>query len=101
MIQRSERVDTGASCHVASPFLETLKPAADPSAANQKLSRSDIGQRALHLAAARGHLEAVRTLLAHGADPKAADDAGNTPLATAEKAGHAEVAAALGENAGG
>jgi RNA polymerase sigma factor (sigma-70 family) len=75
--------------------------AADASVANQKLSRSDCGARALHVAAWRGHLDAVQILLAHGADPRATDDAGKTPDMVAEKAGHAEVVAALRAKVGG
>jgi hypothetical protein len=41
---------------------------------------ADAGSGALHFAAARGHAELVRALLAAGADPLAANAAGKTPL---------------------
>lgn len=45
----------------------------------RSLSRSLPGRRPLHVAAAEVNVECVRTLLAAGADPAAADGAGLTP----------------------
>ena len=49
----------------------------------------------LHLAAASGQTEVVRTLLEGGADRSAGDSRGKTALALAADYGHAEVAALL------
>ncbi len=53
------------------------------------------GDTALGLAAAAGHLEAVKVLLANGADPNGANAQGESPLALASKGGHAAVAETL------
>ncbi len=53
------------------------------------------GLTALHLAALRGQVDVTRLLLDRGADAAARDGEGNTPLAVAEREGHAEVAALL------
>jgi ankyrin repeat protein len=58
--------------------------------------RPPHGSSGLHLAASGGHLDAVRSLLAHGADPDARDGADNaSPLHLAAGGGHVEVARAL------
>ena len=49
------------------------------------------GRSAMHHAATKGHVEAVRWLLAHGASVDARDGAGATPLADAAFGGHAAV----------
>jgi ankyrin repeat protein len=50
----------------------------------------------LHLAAQGGHLDAVRTLLDAGADPRARDaNFDSTPDGWAEHGGHPAVAAAI------
>ena len=51
----------------------------------------------LHGAAASGSTDLVRLVLRKGGDPHATDDAGRTPLAVAEAAGHAGVVALLRE----
>jgi hypothetical protein len=54
--------------------------------------RNLAGQTALMNAAMFGHRAIVDLLLAHGADPAAADMVGNTPSSLAEKQGnHAMV----------
>jgi hypothetical protein len=60
-------------------------------------SRSDYGTTALHKASSSGQLEAVKLLLAYGADTAALAprNDGNTPLMEAVKYGHAECAEAI------
>ena len=53
------------------------------------------GDTALGLAAAAGHLEAVKVLLDHGADPNAASAGGAEPAELALRADHAGIAALL------
>jgi len=53
------------------------------------------GRTALMLAAAGGQAESVDVLLAHGADPNAADANGTTPLKAALAADRPAIAAAL------
>ena len=53
------------------------------------------GDTALHRAAARGQVEAVRLLVKRGADVNAVDDEGTTPLILASYRGHVEVAKLL------
>src|SRR5262249_16378849 len=54
------------------------------------------GWTGLHSAARRGHLDAVRFLLEHGANPNAREEGDNTyPLHWAAAQGHVEVVRAL------
>lgn len=53
------------------------------------------GDTALHRAAARGQVEAVRLLLERGANVNAVDDEGTTPLLGATYRGHTEVVKVL------
>jgi uncharacterized protein len=53
------------------------------------------GHRALILAIEYGHVEIVRTLLAHGANPKLADTHGATPQSAAHARGNFEILALL------
>ena len=53
--------------------------------------KDDSGRSALSWAVEYGHLEVVRTLLQADADPSSTDEAGMTPLATAEKFGRTEI----------
>jgi ankyrin repeat protein len=55
------------------------------------------GFRPLHAAAQNGDPELVELFLSARADPRAATDAGATPAATAEAAGHVDVARRLRE----
>ena len=54
---------------------------------------------ALELAAAHGHADAVRAFLDHGADANAIGADGQTALALARAAGHAQVVAILQKTA--
>lgn len=59
-------------------------------------ARDSHGSTALHAAAARGHLETVRLLLQHGANPNARDAGDNaSPLHFAAGGGHRETVRAL------
>jgi ankyrin repeat protein len=58
-------------------------------------ARDADGRTALMLAVLHRHSDAVDALLAHGADPNAADAHGTTPLQTAEATDQSAVAAAL------
>jgi len=53
------------------------------------------GGTALHFAVLSGEVALVRALLLHGADPGAADAAGETPLQLAERKGRAEISSLL------
>lgn len=52
---------------------------------------NDGGRTPLHFAAAMGRLRAVETLVVLGADAKAKDAQGRTPVEAAERAGLAEA----------
>ncbi len=58
-------------------------------------ARDAGGRTALMLATLQGQGEAVDVLLAHGADPNAADSQGTTPLHAANAAGRQSIATAL------
>ncbi|CAB3231872.1 unnamed protein product [Arctia plantaginis] len=58
------------------------------------------GKTALHIAAERGHVENVKTLLAAGASLNVLDSSGNTALALAERNSHRHAAHALREARG-
>jgi len=58
-------------------------------------ARDAGGRSALLLAVQSGRRDAVELLLAHGADPNAADDQGMTPLRAAVDANHPRIATAL------
>ena len=67
----------------------------DPSLVHRR-NQAALGGTGLHLAAKRGHVEAVRVLLEHGADPNARDTGDNAcPLHFAAGAGHLETVRAL------
>ncbi|KAJ8396360.1 hypothetical protein AAFF_G00019370 [Aldrovandia affinis] len=59
------------------------------------LKRNHKGETPLHLAAIKGDVEAVKELLAQGADPNLKDHAGWTPLHEACNLGHLGVVEAL------
>jgi ankyrin repeat protein len=58
-------------------------------------ARDEDGRTALMLATLHGRAHAVDVLLAHGADPNAADARGTTPLQAALAGHQAAIAAAL------
>ena len=58
------------------------------------------GWRPLHLAAAANNLDAIKALVAQGADVRASNHEGATPLALAEQKGHREAAAFLKRHGG-
>ena len=53
------------------------------------------GWRPLHLAAANNILDALKALIAQGADVNAANNDGQTPLSLAQEKNHREAAALL------
>jgi acyl-CoA-binding protein len=57
--------------------------------------QDDMSQTALHLAADRGHVDAVTTLLSHGADINIQDEDGLTPLHTAVMCEHEDIVRVL------
>lgn len=66
------------------------------SAGNVDVNTLDAkGRSPLILAIARGHVEIVKALLAHGADPGKADGRGMTPKAAAYSRGNFEITRAL------
>jgi ankyrin repeat protein len=62
-------------------------------------ARDEAGRTPLMLAVTQGKLEIVRLLLARGADPNVADNAGHTALQQATKRNLQDIAALL-EQAG-
>jgi hypothetical protein len=58
-------------------------------------SRDDTGSTALLLATRHGQTQAVKLLLANGADPNIADSQGITPLIAARAGGQAAIVRAL------
>jgi RNA polymerase sigma factor (sigma-70 family) len=62
----------------------------DPELIHTRLSKADWRMQPLHVAAWRGHIDVVKALLDHGADPHATDDIG-TPLDRAKENEHSEV----------
>jgi uncharacterized protein len=58
-------------------------------------ARDENGRTALMLAALHGQSQAVDVLLAHGADPNAADGHGTTPLQAAVAGNQQAIAASL------
>jgi hypothetical protein len=86
----------------ASGALLAAVSSGDPTKAAQLLDqatfvdeRDEAGRTPLMLAVAGEQLDMVRLLLAHGADPNAADLSGLTPLKQAQQKGYAEIAAEL------
>jgi ankyrin repeat protein len=68
----------------------------EASLVRERDERSAFGSTGLHLAASGGHVNAVRLLLEHGADPNARDRGDNAyPLHFAAGAGHIEIVRAL------
>lgn len=59
------------------------------------MMRSPVGETPLHIAAARGDIEAVRVLLDAGAEPNAVGEHNYTPLHEALEQGHPQVARML------
>ena len=58
-------------------------------------ARDAKGRTALILAIQYGHVDAVKMLLAHGANPNTTDSRGVTPMAAAHNRGNYEITAAL------
>lgn len=63
--------------------------------AGADVNAGEGGNTPLHGAAVFGHMNALRWLLAHDANPYAVDYEGKTPLERAQDNGHAEAAALL------
>uniref|UniRef100_A0AAY4EF42 Uncharacterized protein n=1 Tax=Denticeps clupeoides TaxID=299321 RepID=A0AAY4EF42_9TELE len=57
--------------------------------------RDSAGRTALSLASELGHLDAVRLLVLHGADPAGSDDEGKSPLTYAVQGSHSSVVRCL------
>ena len=55
------------------------------------LNAGALGYTPLIIAAQKGHIDAVRTLIEHGADVNTNDWLGGTPLSCASMAGHTEI----------
>lgn len=62
---------------------------------NAQHLQGHLGETDLHCAAAAGHVEVVKHLLAQGSNPDVQDREGETPLHYAAFCGHAEVAKML------
>lgn len=56
-----------------------------------------LGRTPLHLAAAANHAAALKCLLLHGADPDLVDDAGETPIETAQRTASSSAARILSD----
>ena len=67
---------------------------------NVDLASSEFCISPLGIASDGGHWEAVRTLLANGADANKADDEGQTPLIAAAGGGHVETLKVLLDGGG-
>jgi hypothetical protein len=106
---------SGAAAENTTASAQPASPQTDPSAALRRAAETgDVqtlrailgapiridapdgrGRTALILAASRGQAESVEVLLAHGADPNAADVNGTTPLQAALAADQPAIVAAL------
>jgi hypothetical protein len=106
---------SGAAAENTTASAQPASPQADPSAALRRAAETgDVqtlraildapiridapdarGRTALILAASRGQAESAEVLLAHGADPNAADVNGTTPLQAALAADQPAIVAAL------
>lgn len=74
---------------------EAVRLLLDRGAEVSATARNDMRVQALHAAVAGRNLEAVRLLLAAGADPDAQQHGGWTPLMAAQQHGDDDIAAAL------
>ncbi|KAL0963736.1 hypothetical protein UPYG_G00310280 [Umbra pygmaea] len=92
---RASRVDLQRASSPSSPAQSGKRSPGRLSQSSPLVKKNHKGETPLHLAAIKGDVEAVKTLLDEGADPNFKDNAGWTPLHEACNLGHQSVVEVL------
>jgi ankyrin repeat protein len=92
-------INADVMCHSSSNNVSGLRDLFSSGKASVN-DRTGAGWTPLHLAAAAGHMDSCKYLLAHGADVTSAGHVGVTPLHLAAAYGHLDVIKVLVDNEG-